>query len=121
MIKVSYKNHPTWAKFIVASSFCRKKMSADETKAPLTDPPLYPAYNSSYQPAVSYQVLQADISRQGVVQVPEEALQEKSEKKEEKEEKKKKNVELDDGDDLIPGTNPGGIPDKHFNVSFLHF
>ncbi len=90
-------------------------MSTDETKAPLTDPPLYPAYNSSYQPAASYQV-QADISRQGVVQVPEEALQEKSEKKEEK---KKKNVELDDGDDLIPGSNPGGIPDKHFNVSFL--
>ena len=24
---------------------------------------------------------------------------------------------LEDGDDLIPGTGPGGIPDKHFNVS----
>ncbi len=85
----------------------------DESKAPLTElAPLYPAYNPSYNPA-SYQMQPANVGQQGQVVVPQGNIQ----SKEEEQNNKKANSGLEDGDDLTPGTNPGGIPDKHFNVS----
>ena len=84
-------------------------MSTD--KVPLTEPsPLYPNY--SHQSHFNgYQVQPGEMN----VNSPDGVPQPREEK--DKEDAKKKEQQLDDGDDLLPGTGPSGIPDKYFNVS----
>ena len=91
-------------------------MSSDETKAPLTEPaPLYPPYepyNGQYQMHSVNRVQQDMTSPQDAPLQPRTESQADSDSGD-----AKNNGELEDGDDLLPGTGPGGIPDKHFNVS----
>jgi len=86
-------------------------MSTDEPKLPLVEPsPLYPTYSHSYNVNGQYQ-MQTVNGGQGATP-PLKPNEEEGQGRGESEDAK-----LEDGDDLLPGTGPAGIPDKHFNVS----